>query len=410
MRPLPFFIGFRYGIGGSSNQLVSFLSRLSMVGLILGVALLVTVMSVMNGFDKEMRQRILSLVPHITMQPWTSGEGRMPEHWQSLQASVEQHPEVIASAPFLQGNALLVKGQRAEPVLFFGIDPALEPRVSTLGNFVDLKLLSSDTENGLVLGAVLAQKLGLSVGDRVTLAVPGSGGGRGVKFRPFSLVAVAATGTELDQQLVMMNLQQAARLLPDQGMALRVSVADVFAAPRVAWELNMVHGGDYLLRDWSQQFGNMYHAIQMSRRLVVIMLFAVVAVAVFNVVSTLVLVVNDKRGDIAILRSQGARRRDILLIFIIYGGLIGTIGAALGAALGVGLSLVIGDLVALVERLFSIQLLHSDVYPISYLPADIRSGDVLLLCGVAIAMSFLATLYPAWRASRQSPAEALQHG
>ena len=394
------FIGLRYSLGGGGSQLMSFLSRLSMAGLVLGIAMLVTVLSVMNGFDREMRERILALVPHISLAPWVTESG----DWESLRQDVLSHDAVRAAAPYVQGNALLVKSNRAEPVQFFGIDPAQERRVSRLGDYAKLDVMQGQQ---LVLGSGVAKRLDVQAGDSLSLALPQSGQ-RGVRFFRFAVADVLHSGTELDEQLVLMPLSEARELLPDQGIALRLALHDVFAAPRVAWELSMLHGRDYHISNWSQQFGNMYHAIQMSRKLVVIMLLAVVAVAVFNIVSTLVLVVNDKRGDIAILRSQGASRGDILGSFMVYGAVIGLIGALLGAAMGVLLSLGITDIVAGIEQVFNLQLLRSDVYPISYLPSDIRWRDVLMVAGIAFAMSVIASLYPAWRASRLAPAAVLR--
>jgi lipoprotein-releasing system permease protein len=404
MSSLVTFIGFRYSADRSGNQLVSFLSRLSMIGLILGVALLVVVLSVMNGFDREMRNRILALVPHITLQPWSMQE----IDWQQLQKDVETHPRVVATAPFVQGNTMLIKGGAVEPSIFYGVDPAAEKRVSRIQEYVDLDSLQPDVA-GLILGKALADRLKVNVADRVTLGVPQAEGRQNVRFVQMTVAAVVATGTELDQQLMLMHIEQARALFSEAPpVSLRVSVDDVFASPQIAWELASVHGRDYLLKDWTQQFGNMYHAIQMSRKLVVIMLLAVVAVAVFNVVSTLVMVVNDKRADIGILRSQGASQGDILRIFLIYGAVIGAVGAAAGGVVGVLLALGVSDLVAGVESLFGLKLLQSDVYPINYLPSDVRMPDVAMVCATAYTMSLLATIYPAWRASRMAPAEALR--
>ncbi len=404
MRSLAVFIGLRYSSGRSGSQLVSFLSRLSMLGLILGVALLVTVLSVMNGFDREMRSRILALVPHITLQPWAVGTA----DWQTLQSDVERHPAVLATAPFIQGSAMLIKGGLVEPGLFYGVDPVAEAKVSTIQDYVDLNVLAAGSK-ALILGQALADRLGLARGERITLGVPQAAGSQNVRFVQMTVGALVATGTELDQQMVLMSIDQAQLLFSEpQPVSLRVSVADVFAAPQVAWELASVHGRDFMLKDWSQQFGNMYHAIQMSRKLVVVMLLAVVGVAVFNVVSTLVMVVNDKRADIGILRSQGASQGDILRIFLSYGAVIGAVGSIAGGVLGVVLAMFIGDVVAAVEGFWGLKLLQSDVYPINYLPADIRVPDVLAVCGLAYLMSLLATIYPAWRASRMAPAEALR--
>ncbi|MDF1691121.1 MAG: lipoprotein-releasing ABC transporter permease subunit [Zhongshania sp.] len=405
MRSLAVFIGLRYSADRSGNQLVSFLSRLSMVGLVLGVALLVTVLSVMNGFDREMRNRILALVPHITLQPWAAGT----TDWQALQSDVERHPAVLATAPFVQGSAMLIKGGLVEPGLFYGVEPLAEAKVSNISDYVDLGVLSTESKT-VILGKALAERLGVEQGERVTLGVPQAAGSQNVRFVQMTVAALVATGTELDQQMVLMHIDQASKLFAEPPpVSLRVTVSDVFEAPQIAWELASVHGRDFMLKDWSQQFGNMYHAIQMSRRLVVIMLLAVVGVAVFNVVSTLVMVVNDKRADIGILRSQGASQGDILRIFLSYGAVIGAVGAVAGGVLGVLLAAVIGDVVAGIERFFDLKLLQSDVYPINYLPADIRIPDVLAVCGLAYVMSLLATIYPAWRASRMAPAEALRN-
>jgi len=405
MRSLAVFIGLRYSADRSGNQLVSFLSRLSMAGLVLGVALLVTVLSVMNGFDREMRNRILALVPHITLQPWAAGT----TDWQALQSDVERHPAVLATAPFVQGSAMLIKGGLVEPGLFYGVEPLAEAKVSNISDYVDLGVLSTESKT-VILGKALAERLGVEQGERVTLGVPQAAGSQNVRFVQMTVAALVATGTELDQQMVLLHIDQASKLFAEPPpVSLRVTVSDVFEAPQIAWELASVHGRDFMLKDWSQQFGNMYHAIQMSRRLVVIMLLAVVGVAVFNVVSTLVMVVNDKRADIGILRSQGASQGDILRIFLSYGAVIGAVGAVAGGVLGVLLAAVIGDVVAGIERFFDLKLLQSDVYPINYLPADIRIPDVLAVCGLAYAMSLLATIYPAWRASRMAPAEALRN-
>ncbi len=406
-RSFPLFVGLRYSLDKNTNQLVAFLSRLSMLGLILGVALLIVVLSVMNGFDREMRGRILALVPQLTVTPWSENE-----EWPALAQRLQQHPEVEAAAPFVQLNAMLVKGQQMLPVLAYGLLPEREREVSRLQEYVDLDLLQSDVSGlPVVLGRAVAEKLGLAVGDSVNAAVPQPrAAGSQIRFRRLTVVATVSTGTELDQNLLLLHLNQARELQDDSAsVGVRLRLADVFAAPRVGWELRNNLDRFYLVQDWTQQFGNMYEAIQLSRRLVAIMLLAVVAVAVFNIVSTLVMVVNDKQGDIAILRSQGATPRQILQVFLIYGAVIGFVGAGLGAGLGVGLSLAVTDLVAGVERLLGIQFLHSDVYPISYLPSDLRWPDALLVAGVSYLMSLLATLYPAWRASKVAPAEALRY-
>lgn len=404
-RGFSLFVGLRYSLDRNTNQLVSFLSRLSMFGLVLGVALLITVLSVMNGFDREMRGRILSLVPQLTVTPWSAAED-----WQQLATELEGYQGVAGTAPFVQLNGMLIKNQKVQPALFYGLDPQREARVSNIADYADLSLLVTDNNGAVpvILGAGLARALGVDEGDRVVVAIPSSSSKVG--FRRATVVGTVSTGTELDQNLLLLDLQQAKKMQAGSAsVGVRVRLDDVFSAPALAWELRNSLDRFYLIRDWTQQFGNMYQAIQMSRRLVSIMLLAVVAVAVFNVVSTLVMVVNDKQSDIGILRSQGASQGQILRVFLIYGAVIGLLGALLGAALGIGLALSVTDAVAALERLLNIQFLKSDVYPISYLPSDLRWQDVLLVSGVSFVMSLLATVYPAVRASRMPPAEALRY-
>lgn len=407
-RSFPVFVGLRYSLDRDSSQLVSFLSRLSMLGLILGVALLIVVLSVMNGFDREMRGRILALVPQLTVTPWSQ-----QDEWQVLAERLEQHPGIVATAPFVQLNGMLIRNRSVEPALVYGLDPQYERQVSLIHSYTDIDRLTARSDDGVaaIVGAALARKLGVASGDRLAIAVPRSGAsGSNVAFTRLRVVDTVATGTELDQNLLLMHIDATADLGAGAvDIGVRARLADVFAAPRVGWELRNSLERYYAIEDWTQKFGNMYQAIQLSRKLVAIMLLAVVAVAVFNVVSTLVMVVNDKQADIAILRSQGAAPRQILRIFLVYGAVIGVFGVVLGGGLGILLSLAVTDIVAWVERLFQIQFLHSDVYPISYLPADLRWQDVLLVTAVSYLMSLLATLYPAWRASRVPPAEALRY-
>jgi lipoprotein-releasing system permease protein len=402
------FIGLRYSLDRYSDHLLAFLSRLSIAGLVLGVALLIVVLSVMNGFDREMRERILSLVPHITIMPWSADED-----WNALADTVERHPGVAAVAPFIELQAMLVKGRKLEPALVYGVSSTHETKVSGLKGFVDLERLST-AQDGLlpvILGSGLAKSLKVKAGDKLNLLLPAPPqSSNSVRFQRVQLVQVLHSGTEIDQRLVLMDLY-AAKALSAQKVAigLRLALDNVFAARAIGWELRNNIGYQYQFNDWTSQLGNLYQAIQMSRKLVVIMLLAVVAVAVFNIVSTLVMVVHEKESDIAILRSLGAPPSQIIYSFMLYGAVIGAIGVVMGGALGVVLSVFITDIVAAVESALGVQFLKSDVYPISYLPSDLRWSDVMTVCGVSYLICLVATLYPAWRASKVQPAEVLSY-
>lgn len=411
MSKFPLFIALRYSAGSHPSALVAFLSRLSMLGLIMGVGLLVTVLSVMNGFDREMRERILGLVPQITVFPADENSDIS-----DLESQLNKLPEVRAFAPFVQMTGLLIRGREVAPAMMYGVDPDREAEVSRLGEYLDLTALKPDTQTerpmvAMAIGAGLAQKLDLAAGDTMTLGLPKAQAGRSLHFTRVKVVSVIRSGTELDERLAVVGLESLA-LIPgaeniDPGLKLRLD--NVFEAGQLAWLLRQTLQGNWYFSDWTAQFGNLYQAIQMSRKLVIILLLSVVAVAVFNVVSTLVMVVNDKQNDIAILRSMGASPAHVLRLFLSYGVMVGFLGCLLGSVLGIVLSLSITDIVQALEGLFQARLLKTDVYPISYVPSHLKWQDVLLVAGVAWALSALATVYPAWRASRLEPAEVLSH-
>lgn len=389
-----------------------------MCGMAVGVALLIVVLSVMNGFDREMRTRILGLVPQINVLSYGQG-AEHAQDWLEVEAQVRLHPDVVAVAPFVQLNAMLLKGTAVEGVLIYGIDPQREQEVSVIGDYVNrsaLDTLSDKQEKmsrSILLGAALAERLSVSVGDNINLMVSqeNKSGRISPKFLQFTVASLVHTGTELDQSVALISINRALSLMPvdQRRKGLRVTLKDTFDAPRVAWELSQNIPYGYIARDWTRTHGNLYSAIQLSKQLVGLMLLTIIAVAAFNVVSALVMIVTDKRGDIAILRTAGASPLGVMAIFIVQGTLIALIGTTIGALLGVGLSLTITDIVAALEGLLGIQFLNSDVYPVDYLPADLRFSDVIIVCATAFAMSILATLYPAWRASRIQPADALRH-
>lgn len=406
----PLFIGLRYAASKTRSQLVSFISLISMLGMAVGVALLILVLSVMNGFDEEMRTRILGLVPQITVSAYGDGQA-----WQAIEQTIMQHPEVVAVAPFAQVQAMLLRGTTVESVQVFGIDPEREKAVSIIDQYADDEVLAalSEQPKSIVLGAALATRLGVAVGDALNIMVPQQtdSGRISPRFSRLRVLGVFDTGTEIDQSVALMGINHALALMPSDSriQGLRVSVNDTFEAARIGWELEQNIPYGYITRDWTQTHGNLYSAIQLSKQLVGLMLVTIIAVAAFNVVSALVMIVTDKRGDIAILRTMGASSAGVMLIFVMQGVVIALIGTAVGTLAGAGLSLVVTGGVAGLESLFNIQFLNSDVYPVDYLPADLRLRDVLQVCGTAFLMSILATLYPAWRASRVAPAEALRY-
>lgn len=406
---LTLFIGARYGISRRHSQLVSFISSLSTTGLVIGVGLLVLVLSIMNGFDRELRERILGIMPHATLY---HRDGILdPE---PLLKQMETYPSVLAAAPFVQLQGLVSHQKRVMPINVFGIEPKRELQLSALKNYLPESVFADLSANvqGIVLGKGIADKLQLVEGDSLTLVIPAAGDARATwGISMLKVIGILDSGTEIDQSLGLMGLQQASALsaFPGRVSGIRLQLDDLFAAP---WVINAVVNDlpmGYYGSNWTRTQGNLYEAIKMSKRLVELLLFLIIAIAAFNLVSTLIMVVVDKQGDIAILRTLGASTSEIIGIFMVQGGLIGVIGTGLGVVLGVVLSLCVTDLVQWLERLLGIQFLQSDVYPISYLPSDLQWGDVGQIALTALVISFFASLYPAWRASRIQPADALRY-
>lgn len=413
-RPLSIFVGLRYTAAKRGNHFISFISLVSMLGLMLGVAALILVLSVMNGFDRELRQRILGMVPHATLSGYGS-EGL--ENWEQLRAEVSSAQGVEGVAPYIQAQGMLTSRGRVQGTLINGIDPALEPDVSILGQHMDQGRLGQlqAGEYRIVLGELLARFLGVGVGDRVTLVLPEASisvAGVVPRLKRFEVSGIFSVGAELDANLAYIHIEDAARIKRmEQGQVdgLRLKFVDLFDAPKLVRQVAMEQSQPLYVNDWTRTHGNLFQAIQMEKRMIALLLLLIVFVAAFNIVSTLVMVVTDKRSDIAILRTMGATPASILRIFMVQGVLIGFIGTALGVGLGVTLALTVTDLVAWVERMLGIQFLSSEVYFISYLPSELVWSDVGLITSAALLISFVATLYPAWRASRTQPAEALRY-
>jgi lipoprotein-releasing system permease protein len=414
--PFELFVGLRYTRSrrraGRSSGFISFISALSVAGIALGVAALIVVLSVMNGFQKEVRDRMLSVLSHIEV----IATERPLQDWRAVLEQARRNPSVIAGAPYVAGQAMLTRDDSVRGVLVRGIDPALEPQVSDLGTQVVQGRLSAlvPGEFNLAIGRVLARQLGVEPGDRIALIAPqGTVTPAGVvpRVRQFTVAAVFESGHyEYDSTLVLTALEDAARLFRVDGVSgVRLKTNDMQQAPRVALELARTLEPGLYPRDWSRENRNWFAAVQIEKRMMFIILTLIVAVAAFNLVSMLVMTVTDKRGDIAILRTLGAAPRSIMAIFVVQGAMVGLLGAAVGVALGTVLALNVGTVVAFVERLFGFQVLPSGVYFINYLPSDLHASDVVTIGLVACVLAFAATLYPSLRAARVRPAEALRH-
>lgn len=402
-------IALRYTFPSGRSNLSTFLSSLSMLGLVLAVGLLIIVLSVMNGFDKEMRERILSLVPHITVYSNTSSHD-WPTHLETLRAQ----PDVREVTPFVEFDALLMRGADIETARGVGIaldgENAPAAILAYLGD--DVVRAFRSRPDGLILGRGIAERLAVSPGQRLTLVVPaGSASGRGqaARFESLELLSILDTGTELDQAVALLHLPMASTIagLDGQISGFRVATSELFDVQRIAWQLTDSLPAGHYATHWMMTHGNLYAAIQLSRSLVTILLLSIIAVAAFNVVSSLVLVVLDKRGNIAILRTLGASGGDIAWIFLLQGTMIGLVGAALGSVFGLGGSMAVSTLVAWLEGALNTQFLSTDVYPVSFVPVDILFADILLVAGTALLMCLLAAVYPARRAARLAPARVL---
>lgn len=405
---LPLFIGLRYTGAQSKTQLVSFFSGVSICGLVVGVGLLVTVLSIMNGFDRELREKILGLVPQAAVY-----ERGGIDDWKALQKQLQQNPGVVAAAPFVQVEGLVSFRGRAEPVVLYGLEPEQEKHVSRIAEFLDAATLArlSDDSPQLILGLNIAERLQVEEGEQVMMVVPSADNHAAPRLAYFHLLKILTTQTELDNALAITHIDQAAQLTttPQAVTGMRLKLTDLFAARDIVWESIVELGFGYYGSSWINTHGNLYQAIQMSKKLVTLLMSLIVAIAAFNVVSTLVMVVVEKQGDIAILRTFGASTSSIMAIFMVQGSVIGLLGTLLGLVCGVLLTFLVEPLLRLSEALFGVQFLKSDVYPLTYLPTQISVDDLVQVGLTALIMSFLATIYPAWRASRSRPADVLRY-
>ena len=414
--PYELALGWRYTRAGRAtrrNGFISFISGVSMLGLALGVAALIIVLSVMNGFQKDVRDRMLSVVSHIEI---FAPNGAALVDANKTMAEARLNPQVIGAAPFISTQALLARGEDMKGTLVRGIDPAHEDEVTDLAVALKDTVLAKlvPGEFGVVLGSELARSMGVREGDLVTLIAPGgqvTPAGVVPRLKQVTVVGTFDSGHfEYDSALLMMHMDDAARIFRLEGpTGVRLRLKDLHQAPAVTQQLAQTLSGDLLIRDWTQQNKTWFAAVQLEKRMMFIILTLIVAVAAFNLVSTLVMTVTDKRADIAILRTLGASPKSIMGIFVVQGAMVGVIGTLAGLLLGLGIAYNIDVIVPALERLFRASFLPKDIYLISSMPSDPQSSDIMPIAIISLVLSFLATLYPSWRASRVNPAEALRY-
>jgi len=406
-------IGLRYTHAKRRNHFISFISIVSMAGIALGVMALIVVLSVMNGFQEELRARILGVAAHLEV----TGPGDRLADWRALLAQTRQNKSVQAGAPYVNTQGMLANGDKVRGVIIRGIEPALENRVADFSQHMKAGRLDDLKPGGfgILLGAELARALGVYPGDKVVLLTPQGNITPACvmpRVKQFTVAGIFEAGMfEYDSGLALIDLRDAQKLLRlgDDVSGVRLKLDDMLRAPFVTRELARSLVGDFYLTDWTQSHANFFRAVAIEKRMMFLILLLIVAVAAFNIVSTLVMAVTDKQADIAILRTLGARPGSIMKIFVVQGAFIGVFGTLLGLASGVALALNLETVVPVIERIAGVDLFPADVYYISKLPSKLVWGDVAVITGVSLLISFVATLYPSWRASRIQPAEALRY-
>lgn len=411
LKNIPLYIGLRYMRAKRRNQFISFISAFSLIGMALGVMALIVVLSVMNGFDREMKERILSVIPHgyIDQTPAL-------QDWQGLAAQVEQHADVLGTAPYIASNAMVSYAGGFEAIELQGIVPEAETRVS----IVDQRMLVGDMaalqpgEYGIVMGRLLASRLMLTPGDKVRVTSPDitiTPMGAFTRSRSFTLVGVFEVKAQVDSTLALIHLEDAQKFLRQPGVqGLHVKTRDLYSAGRVMSELRQSLGeAHFRVKDWSQTQGSLFQAVKMEKIVVGALLMIIIAVAAFNIVSSLVLMVADKRSDIAVLRTMGLSARQVMAIFIVQGSAVGCIGTLIGALAGCVIALSLVSIMSFLESVLGLQVFDPEVYFINQLPSLLLWQDVVFICGMALVLSLIATLYPAYRAAQIEPAEALRY-
>lgn len=411
-KPLSLFIGLRYTRAKKSNHFVSFISLSSMLGIGLGVMVLITVLSVMNGFDDEIHKRFFGMAPEITL---TGADDKL-SNWQALASKLEKLPDVTGLAPYVGAQGLLTHEGQVIPIILTGIIPGYEERITKLKHKIILGDMSDLDHFGMVIGESLANTLGVTIGEKVTVMIPQATvtpAGMIPRFKRFTVKAIftAGSGFNFDAKMAFIDLSDAQKLLQigDQVTGIKLKLDDIYKAPALSKQIADDLGEGYMIGNWTDQFGAFFHAVKMEKTMMFLILLLIIAVAAFNLVSSLVMVVNDKQAEIAILRTIGATPKTILSIFIVQGMMVGVVGTFLGLVFGLLLASNATTIVNHLQAMFDIQILSSNVYFVDYLPSKILLSDLWQVCGIALLMSFLATIYPAWRASKTVIAEALHY-
>lgn len=411
-RPLALFIGLRYTKAERKNGFISFISFISMIGLTLGVAVLITVLSVMNGFDREMKTRILGMVSQANVISYDI----LPD-WQEMSDKIKTNdPNVVATAPFIQLQGMLTAHGQVSGVVLSGIEPQYEKNVSVVGDY----MVSGSLDNlkagefGIVLGQSKANEMGVSIGDKVTIVLPeASPSPAGVipRFKRFTLVGTFAINNEIDGLMGFIAMKDAGAMLhlPEGAQGIRLKLHDIFKAPESAKKAQSLDDDRLMANDWTHTHGNLFSAVQMEKAMIGLLLFLIVIVAAFNIVSSLIMLVTDKKSDIAILKTFGASPKLIMQIFMVQGMIIGVIGTVVGTILGVILALSVNDILVFVSKVFGVSLFNTSVYPVDYLPSQIQLSDVVLIVVASFVLSFLMTVYPARKASKIQPAQTLRY-
>lgn len=412
-RPLSVYIGAHYTRAKRRNHFISFISMTSMLGVALGVAALITVLSVMNGFEKELRERILGMTSHAFV---TGSDGTLAD-WEKAEVLIEGFPRVMNTAPFVEGQAMLNQGSRVRGTQIRGVNPTLEPKVSSIGDKIIQGRFDAlqPGSYGIILGKDLAIAMGVGTGDKITVITPHvtpTPAGVIPRLKRLTVSGVFEIGMyEYDSALAIMNIEDAANLfrIPGKVTGLRLQLDDVYQAPRITRELLQTLPAEYRAADWTYQHANFFRALKTEKTVMFVILMLIVAVAAFNIVSTLVMMVTDKYADIAILRTLGMSPGGIMGIFMVQGIVIGLIGTILGVIGGVILALNVSNIIAWIETILGYQFLPAEVYYISDLPSDLHWNDVTVIGITAFVLSILSTIYPSWRAAQVKPAEALRY-
>ncbi|ANB91180.1 cell division protein FtsX [Moraxella ovis] len=411
-RPLALFIGLRYTRAERKNGFISFISLISMIGLTLGVAVLITVLSVMNGFDREIKNRILGMIPQASVMSYEI----IPD-WQQLSMQItENDKNVKATAPFIQLQGMLAANGQVSGVMVSGIEPSLEKDVSIVDDYITQGSLDNlkAGEFGIVLGESMTQAMGVGLGDKVTLVLPeASPSAAGVipRFKRFTVVGTFNISKEVDGLMGFVAMRDAGVMLrlPEGAQGIRMLMNDIFKAPQAANQAASLDSDRLFANDWTTTHGNLFDAIKMEKSIIGLLLFLIVIVAAFNIVSSLIMLVTDKKSDIAILKTFGASPKLIMQVFIVQGMIIGVIGTVLGTILGVTLALTVNDIVVYISELFGVSLMTSGAYPVDFLPSYIKVSDVVIIVVASFLLSFAMTIYPALRAARIQPAQTLRY-